>query len=199
MMSRKSSNKSWLKSPAPLAVGAAGSGSERSGARAVHRSSRPTRPARTRTRRTGPNYRQPCPTRGSSVMARSSPLPAPRSTSSITTRAKAVALNPTGNGTAAVLQMGAPQSVIDLLHHPDRRCAGGPTRKASHAELHPSAPTAAAPSASPIRRMARTCCLARTAATGQPTLPSPASIRRRACSQTTPRSAFRWTSTPAAI
>jgi YVTN family beta-propeller protein len=29
----------------------------------------------------------------------------------ITTRAKAVALNPTGNGTAAVLQMGAPQSV----------------------------------------------------------------------------------------
>jgi YVTN family beta-propeller protein len=30
---------------------------------------------------------------------------------STTTRAKAVALNPTGNGTAAVLQMGAPQSV----------------------------------------------------------------------------------------
>jgi YVTN family beta-propeller protein len=29
----------------------------------------------------------------------------------ITTRAKAIALNPTGNGTAAVLQMGAPQSV----------------------------------------------------------------------------------------
>src|SRR5579862_781196 len=30
---------------------------------------------------------------------------------STTTRAKAIALNPTGNGTAAVLQMGAPQSV----------------------------------------------------------------------------------------
>ncbi|MGA7449714.1 MAG: hypothetical protein WBW83_23160, partial [Terriglobales bacterium] len=29
----------------------------------------------------------------------------------IQTRAKAIALNPTGNGTAAVLQMGAPQSV----------------------------------------------------------------------------------------
>ena len=42
----------------------------------------------------------------------------------ITTRAKAIALNPTGNGTAAVLQMGAPQSV-SIFCVAAAGCAGG--------------------------------------------------------------------------
>ncbi|MGA7400085.1 MAG: bifunctional YncE family protein/alkaline phosphatase family protein [Candidatus Sulfotelmatobacter sp.] len=42
----------------------------------------------------------------------------------ITTRAKAIALNPTGNGTAAVLQMGAPQSV-SIFCFATAGCDGG--------------------------------------------------------------------------
>jgi len=104
----------------------------------------------------------------------------------ITTRAKAVALNPnTSTHTAAVLQMGAPQSVP--FSTPCSALSCRPT-------VRPS-PRAAAPPASLTRLMARTCCLAKTAASEQrrATLPWPASIRRRACSPTTPKSAFRWT------
>ncbi|MGB8785732.1 MAG: bifunctional YncE family protein/alkaline phosphatase family protein [Terriglobales bacterium] len=43
---------------------------------------------------------------------------------STTTRAKAIAINPTGNGTAAVLQMGAPQSV-SIFCVATAGCAGG--------------------------------------------------------------------------
>ena len=102
-----------------------------------------------------------------------------------TTRAKAIALNPTGNHTAAVLQMGAPQAVTIFN-----------TQTGAVPQTYkPFGTKNGSPSVSPTRRMASTCCSARTAAT----LPSPAWIRRRACSQTTPTSAFRWTSTPPAI
>src|SRR5271167_2517355 len=84
----------------------------------------------------------------------------------ITTRAKAIALNPTGNHTAAVLQMGAPQAVTIFN-----------TQTGAVLQTYkPFGTKRAAPPASPTRRMARTCCLARTAVTGQPSLPSPASI-----------------------
>ncbi len=74
----------------------------------------------------------------------------------ITTRAKAVALNPTGNHTAAVLQMGAPQAAIIFNTQ-----TGAVLQKLQqrHTET-----TGSATSASPIRRMASTCCSARTAA-----------------------------------
>ena len=83
------------------------------------------------------------------------------------------------------------------LQHPDRRCPADLQRALhQHQKARPAPIQTAARTASPIRRMASTCCSARTAATAQPaTFPSPMSIRARACSQTTPRSMFRWTST----
>ena len=105
-----------------------------------------------------------------------------------TTRAKAIALNPnTSTHTAAVLQMGAPQAVTIF-------------NTQTGAVLQTYTPAAgnaiqtAATLASPIRRMASTCCSARTAIPSMAasnraaSLPSPASIQRRACSQTTPTS-----------
>lgn len=108
---------------------------------------------------------------------------------STTTRAKAIALNPLAITPPPSCRWAPHNRLPFLTPRPELCC------RTTH---HRSATTAAAPPASPIRRTARTCCLARTAATGQPTLPSPASVRR-ACSQTTLRSAFRWTSTAAAI
>ena len=83
----------------------------------------------------------------------------------ITTRAKAVALNPnTSTHTAAVLQMGAPQAVTVFNTQTGAVLQNYTTVRQQEA---------AAPPASPIRRTAGTCCSARTTAT----LPSPPSGR----------------------
>ena len=87
----------------------------------------------------------------------------------ITTRAKAVALNPnTSTHTAAVLQMGAPQAVTIFNTQ-----TGAVLQTYSTLQRAPI--QTAAPPASPIRRMACTCCSARTAVTAPTaaTLPSP--------------------------
>ena len=115
-----------------------------------------------------------------------------------TTRAKAIALNPTGNGTAAVLQMGAPQSV-SIFCVATAGCDGGTYVQGQVMQNYiPSKTNSGSSIGSPIRRMASTCCLARTATTAQPTLPSQTSTRP-ACSPITLRSVFRSTSTAAAI
>ena len=86
----------------------------------------------------------------------------------ITTRAKAVALNPTGNHTAAVLQMGTsrPSGAVEIFNTQTGAVLQSYSTLAN-------TDSSGSHSASPIRRMASTCCSARTAAT----LPSPASIR----------------------
>jgi YVTN family beta-propeller protein len=68
-------------------------------------------PGENQNQTTGPTYSSPLP---NPWVVSNGTIITPAGTQvylSTTTRAKAIALNPTGNGTAAVLQMGAPQSV----------------------------------------------------------------------------------------
>ena len=147
---------------------------------------------------TGPTYSQPLP---NPWVVSDGTIITPAGTQvylGTTTRAKAIALNPTGNHTAAVLQMGAPQAVT--IFNTQTGAVLQTYSVPTELKGETSTIQTAAPPASPIRRTASTCCSARTAITAPPaTLPSPASIRRRACSQTTPKSTFRSTSTPSAI
>ena len=150
------------------------------------KSSRPTQPGENTNATTGPTFTAPL---SDPWVVSDGTIITPAGTQvylSTTTRAKAIALNPTGNGTAAVLQMGAPQSV-SIFCVATAGCDGGTyTQGQVMQNYSPLArPTAVAPWASPIRRMVRTCSLAKTAATGQRTLPSPVSIRRPACSPIT--------------
>ena len=81
----------------------------------------------------------------------------------ITTRAKAIALNPnTSTHTAAVLQMGAPQAVT--IFNTQTGAVLQTYSTGSKAPIQTAATTA-----SPIRRMACTCCSARTATLYGPT------------------------------
>ena len=109
-MSRESSNKSWLKSLRPLAVLALVVGLS---VLALAQSQEfPTyTPGEDQNATTGPTFSAPL---SDPWVVSDGTIITPAGTQvylSIRTRAKAVALNPTGNGTAAVLQMGAPQSV----------------------------------------------------------------------------------------
>ena len=109
---------------------------------------------------TGPTYSQPLP---NPWVVSDGAIITPAGTQvylGITTRAKAVALNPTGNHTAAVLQMGAPQAVTIFNTQTGAVLQTYSTRLSSG--LHDPD---GSPPASPIRRMASTCCSARTAIT----------------------------------
>ncbi|MGA2696414.1 MAG: hypothetical protein ABSE92_10145, partial [Terriglobales bacterium] len=110
MMSRKSSNNSWLRRLRPLAVMAIAAALSAS---AFGQSQQfPTyTPGENQNATTGPTYSAPL---TDPWVVSDGTIITPAGTQvylGITTRAKAIALNPTGNGTAAVLQMGAPQSV----------------------------------------------------------------------------------------
>ena len=122
-MSRKSSNKSWLKSLRPLAVLALAAGLS---VLALAQSQEfPTyTPGEDQNATTGPTFTAPL---SDPWVVSDGTIITPAGTQvylSIRTRAKAVALNPTGNGTAAVLQMGAPQSV-SIFCVATAGCAGG--------------------------------------------------------------------------
>jgi hypothetical protein len=107
----------------------------------------------------------------------------------ITTRAKAVALNPnTGTHTAAVLQMGAPQAVTIF-----NTLTGAVLQTYSSNANSDSDGSAGGIT---YTRMGCTCCSARTVITDRvATLPSPTLTQSRACSQTLPKSTFRSPST----
>ena len=108
-MSRTSSNKSWMWR-LPLSVGLLAAALSVS---ALGQSQEfPTyTPGENTSASTGPTYSAPL---SDPWVVSDGTIITPAGTQvylSTTTRAKAIALNPTGNGTAAVLQMGAPQSV----------------------------------------------------------------------------------------
>jgi len=113
-------------------------------------------------------------------------------------RAKAIALNPLGNHTAAVLVMGTSNRSVEVFN----------TQTGAILQSYAPAIGGSDPDgsnlASPIHQTASTCCSARTAIPSMAaskmaaSLALPASVLP-ACSQTTPTSAFRWTSTPPTI
>ena len=106
----------------------------------------------------------------------------------IRVRAKAVALNPTGNHTAAVLTMGTSTANGNGAVEVFNTQTGAVLQSYSTLANTDSSGSHVGIT---YRPMVSTCCSARTAAT----LPSPKSVRR-ACSQTTPTSVFRSTAAP---
>ncbi len=112
MMSRKTSNISCMRR-LPLLVGLVGLlAAALSGLAFAQSQEFPTyTPGENTSASTGPTYSAPL---SDPWVVSDGTIITPAGTQvylGITTRAKAIALNPTGNGTAAVLQMGAPQSV----------------------------------------------------------------------------------------
>ena len=111
-MSRKSSNKSCMRR-LPLLVGLVGLLAAALSVSALAQSQEfPTyTPGENTSASTGPTYSAPL---SDPWVVSDGTIITPAGTQvylGIQTRAKVIALNPTGNGTAAVLQMGAPQSV----------------------------------------------------------------------------------------
>ena len=91
-----------------------------------------------------------------------------------TTRAKAVAVNPTGNHTAAVLQMGGPQAVT-IFNTKTGAVLQSFSVPYTSSKGVASTDSDGSQKALRIPRTANTCCSARMAATVRPaTFPSPA-------------------------
>ena len=149
---------------------------------------------------TGPTYSQPLP---NPWVVSDGTIITPAGTQvylGTTTRAKAIALNPTGNHTAAVLQMGAPQAVTIFntqtgavlqtysaaLQELKGRDQLRFRRQHHRHHLYAGRQVSAVQPGRQLRPL-------------QLRFRSPASILQRACSQTTPKSTFRSTSTTSAI
>ena len=137
----------------------AGDRAERFGVRAVQEF--PTySPGENTSATTGPTYSQPLP---NPWVVSDGTIITPAGTQvylGTTTRAKAIALNPTGNHTAAVLHMGRRHRAVTVFN-----TQPAPSCRPSH-RIGGNRIQTAAPPASPIRRTASTCCSARTAING---------------------------------